>query len=139
MTRRAWARKLWDEQPGLHRGYVVDFFTAVIVGLALILGGRARTVAVAWRTLNENGGPVVWGIVFLACAGLLVAGTFVGRGMMIALWITAIPYAMLGTWFLIGALTEPSASFLGGILCFRAAVMHMSRSLSYWAGSELRP
>jgi hypothetical protein len=128
-------RQLWEEQPGLHRGYLVDVLTAVAVACALILGGRARTVAVAWQTLNESGGPVVWGAVFACVAGLLVAATFVsGRAMMAALWVTAVPYALIGSWFLHGALTEPSASFLGTILCFRAAIMHLSRGDAYRAG-----
>lgn len=129
-----WIRQLWLEQPGLHRGYLVDVVTAIVIGLALILGGRQRTVAVAWSTLNANGGPLLWGSVFVAIAGVLIAATFVSnRAMMIALWIAAIPYALLGYWFLdIAMFHEPSASFVGGLLCTRAAVMHISRATAYW-------
>jgi hypothetical protein len=134
-ARRQWARVLWSEQPGLHRGYVVDVTVAVLVAVALIGGGRQRTVAVAWRTLNESGGPELWGSVFAAGAALLILATFVsGKAMMVALLVTAVPYGLMGTWFLQGALAEPSASFLGAILCFARAVTHVTRGASYWAG-----
>ena len=132
---RAWFRQLWREQPGLYRGYLVDVVTAIAIGTALVLGGRQRTVAVAWRTLNENGGPTLWGVVFLTMAALLIAATFTaGRTMMFVLLLAAAPYGLLGTWFLVGALTEPSASFIGALLCFRAAYMHVSRAAAYWVG-----
>jgi hypothetical protein len=131
-----WVRQLWREQPGLHRGYVVDVLTAITVACALILGGRDRTVAVAWRTLNESGGPVVWGSVFALCAIALIAATFMSApAMTIALWASAMPYGLVGTWFLHAALTEPSASFFAAILCIRAALMHVSRGVAYYSGS----
>jgi hypothetical protein len=133
-----WVRRLWAEQPGLYRGYIVDVVTAVVVGLALVLGGRQRTVAVAWRTLNESGGPVLWGSVFLACAILLIAATFFSRRVLwLTLWVAAVPYALIGSGFLFGALTEPTASFLGALLCFRTAFMHLSRAEAYRAGSSV--
>lgn len=122
------------EQPGLHRGYLVDTLSAIVIGLALILGGRERTVAVAWRTLNDSGGPLLWGSVFIAMAGVLIVATFIShRAMMVALWGAAVPYALLGYWFLdVAAFHEPSASFVGGLLCARAAIMHISRATAYW-------
>lgn len=113
----------------------MDTVTAIAVGLALILGGRERTVAVAWQTLNASGGPLLWGIVFASMAAVLVVATFIsGIAMMIALWIAAVPYALLGYWFLdMAAFHEPSASFVGGLLCVRAAFMHVSRATAYWA------
>jgi hypothetical protein len=133
-SRRGWIRRLWEEQPGLHRGYIVDVFTAVLAACALFLGGRARTRAVAWSTLNDNGGPLLWGTVFAAVAVLLIAATFIsGQAMMVALWAAALPYALVGWWFFqTAAFEEPSASFFGALLCFRAAFMHLSRGAAYW-------
>jgi hypothetical protein len=135
-SRRAWARRLWEEQPGLHRGYRVDVLTAIAMAAALILGGRQRTVAVAWGTLNANGGPVLWGSVFAACAVVLVLATFVsGRAMMLALWVAAVPYALLGWWFADSVLSEPSASFVSVIFCVRTTFMHLSRGEAYRVGT----
>src|SRR3954451_19948815 len=112
-SRRGWIKRLWVEQPGLHRGYLVDVLTAILMACALILGGQARTRAVAWSTLNDNGGPLLWGTGFSVVAVLLIAATFgSGRAMMIALWIAAAPYALIGWWFFqTAAFEEPSASF----------------------------
>jgi hypothetical protein len=136
--RRSWAYELWHQQPGLHRGYLVDTTTAVLMACALILGGRARTRAVAWGTLNDNGGPLLWGTVFAAAAVLLIAATFVsGQAMMAALWFAAAPYALIGWWFFqTAAFEEPSASFVGALICLRAAVMHISRAEAYRAGVQ---
>lgn len=126
---------LWQQQPGLFRGYIVDVATACVFSVALIVGGRQRTVAPAWKTLNENGGPQLWGIVFAVIAASLIVALFLsGRMMMLALWLAATPYGLLGWWFFASALTEPSASFIGAILCFRAAIMHTSRADAYRAG-----
>ncbi len=128
-------RRLWAEQPGLHRGYLIDVFTAVAVALALILGGRDRTVARVFATLNESGGPVAWGLGFAAVAALRVAATFVsGRAMMLALWAGAACYGLLGSWFLQAALSESTASFIGVVYSFYVAGVHLSRGDAYRAG-----
>lgn len=103
---------------------------------ALIFGGRDRTVAAAWQTLNANGGPLLWGSVFAGTAAALVIATFVsGQAMMFALWIAAMPYALLGWWFFrVAAFVDDSASYVGAILCFRAAIMHISRGDAYRVG-----
>src|SRR4051794_33800769 len=59
MTRdRAWFLDLWSAQPGLRRGYLLDLALAVSIGAVLLIGGRERTTAAAWATLNLNGGPL---------------------------------------------------------------------------------
>lgn len=128
---------LWKEQPGLHRGYLVDVVTAVMMAAVLLLGGRERTVAPVWRTLNDNGGPELWGTVFAGVATLLILATFLsGRAMMFALWASAVPYALVGWWFLSVALIEPTASFIGVVYSFRAAATHMFRAEAYRVGAR---
>lgn len=132
---RGWAHTLWREQPGLHRGYVVDVLTSTALGLTLILGGRHRAVAPVWGTLNESGGPVLWGVVIVSTAVLLVLATFLSpRSMVIALWISAIPLALIGWWFLASALSEPTASFVGAVYSFSTAFMRLSRAEAYRVG-----
>lgn len=138
--RRQWVRELWQEQPGLHRGYIVDVVTAVAIATALIAGGYQRTAAAAWGTLNNSGGPVLWGAVFAAVAAVLLIATLIsGRAMMCALWLAAILYALMGWWFLQNALPhESTVSFVATIMQFRAAATHVFRGEAYRAGPDSR-
>ena len=120
----------------MHRGYVVDVLTATALAVALAVPGYQRTVAPVWETLNASGGPVLWGLMFAALAVVLLVAIFMGgRAMMGALWLAAVLYALMGWWFLQNALPgESTVSFVGAIMQFRAAIMHLSRGEAYRTG-----
>lgn len=125
---------LWERQPGLFRGYLADTATALLLGTLLILGGRQRTQAPAWDVVNANGGPIVWGAVFVTGGALLIlAKTRPNALMVVTLWLLALMYLVLAMAFLVSVLRDPSGSgsFIGVVLAARASFMHVSRAQAY--------
>ena len=137
-VRRAWFRRLWAEQPGLRRGYLMDVATALLMGSLLIIGGRDRTTAASWATLNANGGPIVWGVVLAALGAALIAATFWRPGaVVVVLVVLAGFYGLLALWFLQSALpVESGSSFVAAVFASRDAGMHLSRAWAYREGPE---
>lgn len=135
---RAWFAQVWGEQPGLHRGYVVDVVTAALIGVVLVVGGRDRTQAPAWDTLNASGGPLMWGVVLLVLGALLVTATFWRTTAVVSVLVMLTAYYWLvAWWFLISALPAATgSSFVGAILTARAGVMHLSRAWAYWQRAD---
>lgn len=125
---------LWERQPGLFRGYLADVITALSLGTLLIVGGYQRTHAPAWGVVNANGGPVVWGAVFLTGGALLVlASATPNLLMVVTLWLLALMYLVLALSFLVSVLSDPTGtgSFIGALLAGRASFMHVSRAQAY--------
>lgn len=137
-TRSAWLHELWREQPGLFRGYVVDTLTALTIAVLLVSGGRQHTQAPAWDVVNDNGGPMAWGLVLCALGVLLgFAGLLGPRVVTWMLWVLALYYLVLAVAFFESAWHDPahSASYFGVVLLTRAAVMHVSRAQGYLEGT----
>lgn len=139
LSRRSWFRQVWVESPGLHRGYIMDVLTAFTIGVLLIVGGRARTVAPAWGTLNDSGGPLLWGAVLIGLGVVLVAATFWRPAAVVAaLCLLTMFYWLLALWFLRSAWpVETGASFIGAVLMARAGIMHLSRAWAYRERAEV--
>lgn len=132
-SRRSWFRQVWVDQPGLHRGYIMDVLTAFTIGALLIVGGRRRTVAPAWDTLNASGGPLLWGAILIGLGAVLVAATFWRPAAVVAaLAVLTMFYWLLALWFLRSAWPAATgASFIGAVLMTRAGIMHLSRAWAY--------
>jgi hypothetical protein len=139
--RKASARRitsLWSEQPGLFYGHVVDVATALAVGLVLILDGRARTNIPVFQTINANGGPAVWGAIFLIAAVFLALCALHSiRALIVTLWAAALLYALLALFFGYAAAISPDASHLGVVIFLRAAATHVTRSDVYRHGPTI--
>ena len=134
--RTAPVRRLWRQQHGLRRGYLTDVTTSFLIGVLLVVGGRARTKAPAWDLLNANGGPVVWGAVLIVLGVLLVAAPSWRPGaVVVVLSVLSVFYGLLALWFFRSALpAETGASFIGAVFAARAMVMHLSRAWAYREG-----
>lgn len=134
-VRRLKVALLWDEQPGLWRGYLADVAATTVIGVLLIVGGRDRTRGPAWHTLNDAGGPLLWGTLALVVGvGLALAGLAGRAGLVWALRVTAVLYVLLGYWWCTGAVIDDRASFIGVALAVKIAFMTLSRAEAYRAG-----
>lgn len=138
-ARSAALHELWREQPGLFRGYVVDLVTALGLGTILAVGGRQHTQATAWDVVNDNGGPVCWGLVLIGLGLLLALTTVLGpHWVPWTLWALALFYLVLGIAFSVAVWADPAqgASYFGAVLVVRAAIMHVSRAQAYREGPQ---
>lgn len=115
---------------------MVDVATALIFGALLAAGGHQRTQATAWDVVNANGGPKVWGLVLVWLGAMLAIAAMFGRLVPVALWLLALYYLIIGMSFFVSVWQDPThgATYIGVVLTFRAAVMHVSRAQAYREG-----
>jgi hypothetical protein len=128
-------RRVWDIAPGARRAYVLLALVTLALGAVILLGGRARATAPAWRVVYTMGGPEVFGGTLVALGLLLlVAPALSARVVSWVMILAAAAMLLLSIAFFSAAASDPRASWTGGVIYLFLALHLVSHRVAYREG-----
>ncbi len=131
---------LWTINPAAHRGYRILVTLSLALAAVIAGGGDERMSAAAFATQRAIGGPLVWAVLFAACAGALgIARLMSSRWMRFTLLGCAVIYMLWAIGFLVTALASPTSPFTGPVAYAFIAAWHVSQSEIYRRVKPVQP
>lgn len=123
---------LWRVNSGAQRSYLLATAGIFVQSLIMIFSSDSRTGSPAWRTINELGGPDIFGTCLLLIGFCLALAPLRGAQFVrVALLIASISQILVGVSFFRSALIDDRLSFLISTVIFTGALWLISHAELY--------
>lgn len=123
---------LWKANPGAARAYVLATGCVVTQAAIFIFSAASRTEGPAWRTINQLGGPDLFGICLLVIALAMILSALHGtQAARVSLLVASIAEFLLAASYFRSTMITDQASFMGAAVVFTLALWMISNSELY--------
>lgn len=123
---------LWRANPGAARAYVLAVCCVIVQSVIMVFSAPSRTQGPAWSTINDFGGPDVYGIALMVVALAMILSALHGtQAARVSLLTASIAEFLLAASYFRSTMITDQASFMGAAVVFTLALWMISNSELY--------